>query len=67
LLDKHHLKIIFSFLASCLCVKGGNANAQIWGLEDKKMCNLPHHLSGKLTKPLIVLLAIFLFDIVCFV
>ncbi len=31
------------------------------------MCNLPHHFSGKLTIPLIVLPAIFLFGIGCFV
>ncbi len=53
------------FVASCLCTKGGNANAQLWGLEDKKMCNIAHHFSGKLTIPLFVLPAIFLSGIDC--
>jgi len=42
-------------------------DTQGWGMEDKKMCNIAHHFSGKLTIPLLVLLAIFLFGIGCFV
>jgi len=31
-----------------------------WGAEDKQMCNIPHHFSGKLTIPLLIFLAIVL-------
>ncbi len=42
-------------------------DTQGWGTEDKKICNIAHHFSGKLTITLLVLLAIFLFVIGCFV
>ena len=57
----------FLFLVSYMRTKGGNWNAQILEVEDKKMCNIPHHFSSKLTIPLLMLPAIFLLGIGCFV